>query len=64
MTIDEIRNKTEYGDYVTLAKMIGIDNPVTAKMRFLRGNKEAKTAMEKIIESRETLIEDFHKQQQ
>ena len=63
MTIEEIRAKIEYGDYVTLAKMLGIDSPVTAKMRFLRGNEEAHTAMEKIISSREELIESFQKNQ-
>lgn len=61
MTIEEIREKTEYGDYVTLAKMLGIDNPVTAKMRLLRGNEEAHEAMELIIKSREDLINEFHK---
>lgn len=61
MTIQEICSKTEYGDYITLAKMIGVNSPDTAKKRFLRGNAEAKTAMERIIEARETLIKTFKK---
>ena len=55
MTSDQIKSKIEYGDYKTLGAMLDVP-PTTAKMRFLRGDFEAKTALEKIIEAREQLI--------
>jgi hypothetical protein len=58
MTLDEIKSKIQYGDYVTLGQMLGVPQ-TTAKMRFLRGDEEAKIALEKIIEGRKTVIEDF-----
>lgn len=64
MTIEEIKQKVQYGDYTTLGVMLEIP-PTTAKMRFIRGDEEAKSAMEKIIQNRENMIEDFkndHKQ--
>lgn len=58
MTSDEIKSELQYGDYTTLGKMLGVP-PTTAKMRFLRGDEGAKNALEKIIEGRKKLIEDF-----
>ena len=58
MTIEQIKNKLQYGDYTTLGQMFNVA-PTTAKMRFLRGDEEAKGALEKIIESREQLIQKF-----
>lgn len=59
MTIEEIKNRVQYGDYQVLAEMLGIRSSVTAKSRFVRGNEEAKEAMELIITTREELIENF-----
>lgn len=55
MTLEEIKSKIEYGDVKTLGAMLNVP-PSTAKMRFLRGDFEAKTALEKIIVAREELI--------
>lgn len=58
MTIEQIKEKTQYGDYTTLARMLGTVNSYTAKMRFFRGNEEARKAMEKIVTTREMLIKE------
>lgn len=62
MTIKEIKLKVQYGDYTTLADMLEIKNAVTAKMRFVRGNEEARQAMESIVTGREKLIAEFKKE--
>jgi hypothetical protein len=61
MTIEQIKEKIQYGDYITLGKMFKIPT-ATIKSRFLRGDEKAAAAMIKIIEAREKLIEDFRKQ--
>jgi len=61
MTIEQIKEKIQYGDYITLGKMFKIPT-ATIKSRFLRGDEKAAEAMIKIIEAREKLIEDFRKQ--
>lgn len=60
MTIEQIKKKTQYGDYTTLGLMLGI-TPMAAKMRFIRGDQEAKEAMEKILEARENLLKNHKK---
>ena len=55
MTIEQIKTKTEYGDYTTLGKMLGITS-AAAKMRFFRGDQKAKEALIAIIENREELF--------
>ncbi len=61
MTIEQIKEKIQYGDYITLGKMFKIPT-ATIKSRFLRGDEKAAEAMIKIIEAREKLIEVFRKQ--
>lgn len=61
MKIEQIKEKIQYGDYITLGKMFKIPT-ATIKSRFLRGDEKAAEAMIKIIEAREKLIEDFRKQ--
>ena len=58
MTIEQIKEKTQYGDYTLLGKVMGINAPA-AKMRFLRGDEKSKEALLKIIENRESLIEQY-----
>ena len=60
MTIEQIKMKKQYGDYEILGKILGI-NAAASKQRFLRGDEVAKNALEKIIESRESLIDQFKK---
>ena len=62
MTLEQIQKKIEYGDYKTLGTMLDLP-PTTAKMRFLRGDFEAKEALETIIVAREKLITDYHKKE-
>lgn len=60
MTIEQIKEKTLYGDYTLLGQVMGIKAPA-AKMRFFRGDEIAKKALIRIIENREALIEEFQK---
>ena len=62
MTLEQIKEKMQYGDYKTLARYLGLKNTATAKMRFIRGNKEAIIAMEKIVLNREAMIEEAQNQ--
>lgn len=58
MTIEQIKKKTQYGDYTLLGQVLSVSAPA-AKMRFLRGDEQAKDALTKIIENREKLIKEF-----
>lgn len=58
MTIEQIRQRTLYGDYTLLGYVLGI-KPTAAKMRFFRGDEKAKNAMLKIIAVREELKKEF-----
>jgi hypothetical protein len=60
MTFEQIKSLVQYGDYVVLSRMLEIRTDA-AKMRFLRGDKQAARAMKKIVLSREKLIADFLK---
>lgn len=60
MTFEQIKSLVQYGDYVVLGRMLEIKVDA-AKMRFLRGDKQAARTMKKIVLSREKLIADFHK---
>ncbi len=58
MTIEQIKEKTLYGDYTLLAQVMGIKAPA-AKMRFFRGDEIAKKTLIRIIENRGALIKEF-----
>lgn len=58
MTIEQIKKKTQYGDYTLLGQVMGLNAPA-AKMRFLRGDEKSKEALLKIISNREELIKEF-----
>lgn len=58
MTTEQIKKKTQYGDYTLLGQVLSLNAPA-AKMRFLRGDEKAKEALIKIIENREELIKQF-----
>lgn len=55
---DEIEKKLQYGDYTTLAQILRTTTEA-ARKRFERLNPRAIEAMDKIVESREKLIEQF-----
>ncbi|MBA4318790.1 MAG: hypothetical protein C0412_10355 [Flavobacterium sp.] len=61
MTIEQIKERIQYGDYITLGKMFNLPTSTT-KSRLLRGDEKAAEAMTKIIEAREKVIEDFRQQ--
>ena len=61
MTIEQITKELKYGDYNTLGEMLGI-SATAAKMRFIRGDEEAKKGLETIIENRKELISSFKKE--
>ncbi|SCY94241.1 hypothetical protein [Flavobacterium caeni] len=56
MTKEEIKNKMQTGDYLTLAKMLKLDNPDAARKRFMRNKADAIAAMETIVMSREQIL--------
>lgn len=58
MTLEQLKSKIKYGDYVTVGEMIGC-YPDKAKMRIRRNNTKALEALQAVIESREQLIKDF-----
>lgn len=60
MTIEQIKEKTQYGDYTLLGQVLGLNAPA-AKQRFLRGDQDAKEALLTIIDNREKLIQQFKK---
>lgn len=59
MTVEELKSKMQYGDYNTLARMLGVQNAAAARARFLRGDEEAYEATRQIIQAREDLIKKF-----
>lgn len=52
--------KRKYGDYQLLGEMLNCSSDA-AKMRYLRGDKQAVEAMQAIRESRTKLIETYKK---
>ena len=59
MTLEQIKSKIKYGDYNVLGEMLEI-TVAAAKMRFMRNDEKAIEAMKNIIETRESLIENFN----
>ncbi len=55
MTIEQLKEKIQYGDYQTLAKVLGISADA-AKMRFFRGDEKTANVLQEIIAMRENLI--------
>lgn len=58
MTIEQIKEKTQYGDYTFLGQILGLKSSA-AKMRFLRGDEKTKQVLLRIIKCREDLIREF-----
>lgn len=56
--IEELKEKLIYGDFTVLGEILGI-TPDAAKKRFFRGNIQAYEALEKIVNSRQELFEEF-----
>lgn len=55
---EQIKQKTQYGDFQILAKALGI-SPEAAKMRFRRGDEKALQIIQNIVENREKLIQEL-----
>lgn len=58
----DIKSKIQYGDFITLAKLINASTPDSARMRFNRKDPIAINAMKTIIENREKFIEGYKKE--
>ncbi len=58
MTIEQIKQKIDYGDYNLLQKILNVKTVAAARMRFLRGDKDAVKAMQSIQENREKFIKE------
>lgn len=50
--------KTQYGDFQTLGKVLGI-SAEAAKMRYRRGDEQARKIIQEIIDARENLIASY-----
>lgn len=55
----DFEKKIQYGDFITLAKLIKASTPDSARMRFKRKDPIAIEAMKTIIDNRESLIKQF-----
>lgn len=64
MTIEQIKQNIEYGDYTTLARLLGMKSVQAARMRFLREDPEAVKAMQALQENREQLVREYKTQNQ
>lgn len=53
--IKELESKMKYGDYESLASLLNCSRDA-ARKRFKRGNQKAIDALKKIIDSRESLL--------
>lgn len=63
MTIEQIKQKIEYGDYNQLQKVLKAPTVAAARARFLRGNSEAVKAMQAIQENKEKFIKEYTENQ-
>lgn len=59
MTIKQIKEGIQYGDYNTLQHLLKVKTVAAARMRFLRGDPAAVEAMKSIQLNRKKLIEEF-----
>jgi len=59
MIYEQLKPKIMTGDYITLAKMLGLNSPDSARMRCRRGDLEALEALEEIIRNRDQLIKNY-----
>lgn len=60
--IQQLKQRLQYGDYTTLGQVLGC-SPDAAKKRFERGNLIAFKALQKIVENREDLKQEFQNQE-
>ena len=59
MIYEQLKPKIMTGDYITLARMLGLNSPDSARMRCRRGDIEALEALEEIIKNRDQLIRNY-----
>lgn len=58
MTIEQIKNKIEIGDYILASKLLNI-TPENVRARFAREKEDAIEALKAIIMNRESFIEKY-----
>ncbi|WP_295813115.1 hypothetical protein [uncultured Apibacter sp.] len=59
MTIQEIKEKLEIGDYILASKMLKI-TPENVRTRFIRNKEDVKEILILIVNNRGKLIRKFH----
>lgn len=59
MTIQEIKEKLEIGDYILASKMLKI-TPENVRTRFIRNKEDVKEVLILIVNNRAKLIRKFH----
>ena len=59
MTIQEIKEKLEIGDYILASKMLKI-TPENVRTRFIRNKEDVKEVLILIVNNRGKLIRKFH----
>lgn len=57
--VNKNAQKIQYGDFVTLSEMLGCTSQA-ARMRYERGDLNAKEALGIIIETRKKIIQEYH----
>lgn len=60
MTLKQIKENLEVGDYILAAKLLKI-SPENVRTRLARNKNDVKVALLCIIENRKELIKNFHK---
>jgi hypothetical protein len=60
MTVEQIKNKIEVGDYILASKLLNI-TPENVRARFSREKIDVIEALEAIISNRERLIKEYQK---
>lgn len=53
-----LESRLQYGDYTTLGFVLGCSSDA-AKKRFIRGNAEAYTTLDRIVTNREELVKEL-----
>lgn len=62
-TLEQLKPKMQVGDYRQVSKVLGCTRDA-AKMRLRRGDKEALTVLQRLLDAREALKNEFQNQEQ
>lgn len=62
-TLEQLKPKMQVGDYGQVSEVLGCTRDA-AKMRLRRGDKEALTVLQRLLDAREALKNEFQNQEQ